>query len=77
MASEDRAQKYLFVADGTNNEVKIVLRETGEKLGYLGRSGRMAGDFHLLHNIAIDSKGNLFTSEVDNAKRIQKFIKVR
>ena len=77
VASEDRAQKYLFVADGTNNEVKIVLKETGEKVGYFGRSGRMAGDFHLLHNIAIDSKGNLFTSEVDNAKRIQKFIKVR
>jgi hypothetical protein len=75
--SVDKEQKYLFVADGTNNEVKIVLRSTGEKLGSFGRSGRMAGDFHLLHNIAIDSKGNLFTSEVDNAKRIQKFISVR
>jgi len=77
VGSEDKGQKYLFVADGTNNEVKIVLRETGEKVGSFGRSGRMAGDFHLLHNIAIDSKGNIFTSEVDNAKRIQKFIKIR
>lgn len=75
--SEDKDQKYLFVADGTNNEIKIVLRESGEKVGFIGRSGRMAGDFHLVHNIAIDTKGNLFTSEVDNAKRIQKFRKVR
>lgn len=77
VASEDKAQKYLYVADGTNNEVKIVIKATGEKVGSFGRSGRMAGEFHLLHNIAIDSRGNLFTSEVDNAKRIQKFIKIR
>jgi DNA-binding beta-propeller fold protein YncE len=72
--SPDQNQKYLFVADGTNNEVKIILRETGEKVGSFGRSGRMAGDFHWVHNIAIDSYGNIFTSEVDNAKRVQKFV---
>lgn len=75
--STDKNQKYLFVADGTNNEVKIILRETGEKVGAFGRSGRMAGDFHWVHNIAIDSYGNIYTTEVDNGKRIQKFLPVR
>jgi len=75
--SEDKEQKYLFIPDGMNNEVKIVLRETGEKIGSYGRSGRMAGDFHMVHSIAIDSFGNLYTTEVNNGKRIQKFIRTQ
>jgi hypothetical protein len=42
-------------------------------LGASDRSGRQAGQFHWVHNIAIDSAGNIFTTEVDNAKRVQKF----
>ena len=75
--SEDPAQKYILVADGTNNEVRILIRETGERIGVFGRSGRMAGDFHWIHNIAIDSQGNVYTAEVDNAKRAQKFRRVQ
>lgn len=77
IASEDAAQKYLLIADGSNNEVRIVVRETGEILGTFGRSGRHAGDFHWVHNIAMDTDGNVYTAEVDNAKRAQKFRKVR
>ena len=77
IASEDAAQKYLLMADGSNNEVRIVVRETGEVLGSFGRSGRHAGDFHWVHNIAMDTDGNVYTAEVDNAKRAQKFRKVR
>ena len=70
---EDSLSRYFYVADGSNNEIKIVDQTTGQTLGTIGRSGRNAGDFHVLHNIAIDSQGNLYTSEVDNAKRVQKF----
>lgn len=77
VASEDPSQTYLMIADGTNNEVRIVRRETGEVVGTLGRSGRQAGDFHWVHNIAIDAQGNLYTAEVDTGKRAQKFTKVR
>ena len=73
VASVDAEQKYLLVADGENNRVNIVLRESGERLGSFGRSGRNAGDFHWVHNIAVDSKGNVYTTEVDNAKRAQRF----
>jgi hypothetical protein len=29
--------------------------------------------FHWVHAMAVDAKGNVYTAEVDNAKRIQKF----
>jgi DNA-binding beta-propeller fold protein YncE len=75
--SEDPEQKYLFVADGTNNEIHILLRGTGQELGSFGRQGRYAGEFHWVHAIAVDSRGNLFSGEVDTGKRIQKFTRQR
>jgi sugar lactone lactonase YvrE len=75
--SNDAEQKYLFVADGTNNEIHIVLRENGEKLASFGRAGRMAGQFHWVHAIAIDSNGNLYTGDVDTGKRVQKFTRLQ
>jgi hypothetical protein len=60
-------------ADGENNEVRVVRREDGAVVGTFGRSGRNAGFFHWVHNIAVDSQGNVFTTEVDNGKRVQKF----
>jgi sugar lactone lactonase YvrE len=70
----DAHQTILFNADGENNEVRLLKRTDGTVLGAFGRSGRQAGQFHWVHNLAIDSKGNLFTTEVDNAKRVQKFV---
>lgn len=75
--SEDPEQKYLYVADGTNNEIHILLRKSGKKLGSFGRQGRYAGEFHWVHAIAIDSRGNLFSGEVDTGKRVQKFTRQR
>ena len=31
--------------------------------------GRNAGEFHWVHNLAVDSKGNIYTTEVDTGKR--------
>ena len=72
--SRDPEQRYLFVADGRNNQVLVVRRETGEVAATFGRPGRSAGDFHWVHDIAIDSKGNLYTGEVDTGKRVQRFL---
>ena len=60
------------VADGSNNVVWLV-SGTGEIRGRFGRNGRMAGEFHWVHNIATDSRGNVYTSEVDTGKRVQRF----
>ena len=70
----DASQKYILIADGTNNEVTVLVRETGQKMGSFGRSGRNAGDFHWVHNIAVDSEGSVYTTEVDTGKRAQRFI---
>ena len=75
--TEDAAQRYLLIADGTNNEVRIVERATGAKIGSFGRPGRQAGDFHWVHNIAIDTQGSVYTSEVDTGKRAQRFVRVQ
>jgi DNA-binding beta-propeller fold protein YncE len=72
--SRDPQQKYLFVADGENNRIAIVRRSDGVEVGSFGHSGRNAGQFHWVHQISIDSKGNLYTGEVDTGKRLQKFI---
>jgi hypothetical protein len=69
----DKAQTYFVTADGENNEVRVVRREDGAVVGAFGWSGRNAGFFHWVHNIAVDSQGNVFTTEVDNGKRVQKF----
>lgn len=71
--SPDKQQKFLYNADGSNNYVWTLLRKTGQILDRFGRNGRMAGQFHWVHNMSADSKGNLYTAEVDTAKRVQKF----
>lgn len=73
--SEDSEQKWLYVADGTNNRIWIVDRQSLEVSGSLGRGGKQAGQFGWLHNLAVDSNGNLYTGEVAQEKRAQKFVK--
>jgi hypothetical protein len=74
--SPDKDQRYLVCADGENNLVRVIERKSGNVASTFGRSGRNAGQFHWVHQIAVDSKGNIYTGEVDTAKRIQKFVAV-
>lgn len=69
----DPKQTWLLTADGENNEIRVINREDGKVVGTLGRSGRNAGQFHWIHAMAVDTKGNVYTAEVDTGKRIQKF----
>jgi DNA-binding beta-propeller fold protein YncE len=71
--SNDPQQKYFYLADGTNDQVLTVERDSGKAIAGFGRPGRLAGEFLVLHNIGIDSKGNLYTAEVATGKRVQKF----
>jgi DNA-binding beta-propeller fold protein YncE len=72
--STDAAQTYLTVIDGTNQQVWMLRRETLEVLGAWGQAGRWAGQFYGAHNLAADSKGNLFITETYEGKRVQKFV---
>jgi DNA-binding beta-propeller fold protein YncE len=73
--SPDATQSCLYVADISNQVIYILNRDNLEELARLGHKGRMAGEFHWLHQISTDSKGNIYTGEVDTAKRIQKFLR--
>jgi DNA-binding beta-propeller fold protein YncE len=75
LLSRDPQQKWLFLADGRNNRIVTLLRETGEVQASFGRPGRYAGEFHWVHDMAIDSQGNLYAGEVDTGKRVQKFVR--
>jgi DNA-binding beta-propeller fold protein YncE len=74
--SRDPAQRWLFLADGRNNEIVTLRRDSGEVQAALGRPGRYAGEFHWVHDLAIDSQGSLYTGEVDNGKRAQRFVRL-
>jgi len=71
--SPDLQQTYLYVADGMNAKIWVLQRKSMEVIGSFGYGGRNAGQFGWVHNIAADSKGNLYTAEVTPGKRIQKF----
>jgi DNA-binding beta-propeller fold protein YncE len=72
--SRDPEQKFLFVADGRNEKVYIVLRKTMEVLTSFGDGGRQPGQFFGVHSIATDSRGNVYTTESYEGKRLQKFV---
>jgi DNA-binding beta-propeller fold protein YncE len=69
----DPKQTWLLNADGENDEIRVIKREDGAVVGSFGRNGRNAGQFHAVHAMAVDAKGNVYTGEVDTGKRIQKF----
>ena len=72
--SKDAQQKYIFMADGVNEKVKIVDRQTLQELTTFGDGRRQPGEFYGVHSIAIDSKGNLYTTETYEGKRLQRFL---
>ena len=72
--SKDPQQRFIFLADGQNEKIRIILRETMEEISNFGDGGRQPGQFYGVHSIATDSKGNLYTTETYEGKRVQKFI---
>lgn len=73
--SSDRAQTFVYVADDPNGAVHILTRADGKPVGSFGRRGSFVGEWRSLHNLASDSKGNVYTTEAGNGRRIQKFVR--
>jgi len=71
--SHDPEEKYLFVLDGTDDMVWIFDRKAGKEVGSFGGNGRYAGNLHWPDSLVMDSMGNIYTGEVEDGKRIQKF----
>jgi DNA-binding beta-propeller fold protein YncE len=72
--SKDPQQKYIFLADGENDRIHILLRDTLEVLTTFGEGGRQPGEFYGPHSVATDSKGNLYVTETYRGQRVQKFV---
>jgi DNA-binding beta-propeller fold protein YncE len=72
--STDPKQAFLFINDGTNQLIYVVDRETLEVVSTFGGAGHWAGQFYGAHNLAVNSKGDLFIGETYEGKRVQKFI---
>jgi len=72
--SRDPQQKYLYLADGENDRVHILDRDSLEVLTSFGEGGRQPGEFYGVHSIATDSKGNIYTTETYRGQRVQKFV---
>jgi len=71
--SRDPQQKYMYLADGEDDKVLVILRDTLEHLTSFGEGGRQPGEFYGVHSIATDSKGNIYTTETYRGQRVQKF----
>ena len=71
--SKDPAQKYMYVADGRNQKIHIYDRLSLTELTSFGSGGHYPGEWYSLHSIAVDSKGNIYTTETYQGRRVQKF----
>ena len=72
--SRDAEQRFLYVADGANQRVHVMDRQTLEHLTSFGDGGRQPGQFYGAHSIATDSMGNVYTTETYRGQRVQRFL---
>ncbi|HEY9183443.1 MAG TPA: beta-propeller fold lactonase family protein, partial [Gammaproteobacteria bacterium] len=75
--SPDSNQQFLYVVDSGPMRVVIFDREAMTQIGVVGSRGKNAGEFDIVHHMAVDSKGNLYTAEIVNNRRAQKFVLAR
>jgi hypothetical protein len=74
MFSPDKQQRLLYISDLTNNHIWFLNRADGKILGRMGSMGENGGQFFGLHMIAVDSKGIIYTGEVFQGERVQRFL---
>ncbi len=74
--SPDPNQQFLYVVDSGPMRVVIFDRQTMAQIGVVGSRGANPGQFDIVHHMAVDSKGNLYTAEIVNQRRAQKFVPV-
>jgi len=72
--SRDPQQRFIYLADGKNERVYVMDRNSLEILTAFGDGGRQPGQFFAVHSIATDSEGNIYTTETYEGKRVQKFV---
>jgi sugar lactone lactonase YvrE len=83
--SPDSEQRFMYVAENGSDYVIVFERKTLEILAQVGKKSAVLGnrnavtvakpgEFQGVHYLAVDSKGNLYTGEVDSGNRVQRFV---
>jgi DNA-binding beta-propeller fold protein YncE len=72
--SADAGQRFLYVASRSPARIWVLDRKSLRPLDSFGRPGVAPGEFYVIHHMTSDSKGNLYVSEVQDGKRVQKFV---
>ncbi|HEY6506452.1 MAG TPA: hypothetical protein VIY56_00480 [Vicinamibacterales bacterium] len=72
--SRDPQQTYIYAANGVDQKINILLRSSLEVLTSFGDGGRGPGQFYGVHNLATDSRGNLYATETYTGARVQRFL---
>src|SRR5262245_60899916 len=72
--SPDKEQRFLYVVDSGPMRVVIFERATMAQIGVIGMRGKGVGEFDIVHHMAADSKGNLYTAEIVNNRRAQRLV---
>lgn len=75
--SPDQRQQFLYVVDSGLMRIVIFDRQTMAQIGAVGTRGKGAGEFDIVHHMAADSKGNLYTAEIVTNRRAQRFTLVK
>ena len=72
--SADPQQRFLYVIDGANHRIWIVLRESLQVVARFGQQGISGGAMNVPHAVGVDSKGNIYIGENFDARRVQRFL---
>jgi hypothetical protein len=72
--SHDPEQRFLYVASRSPARIWVLDRRTLEPLDSFGRPGIGPGEFYVLHHMNVDARGNLYVTEVQDGKRLQRFV---
>jgi hypothetical protein len=72
--SPDPKQQFLYVVDSGPMRVVVFDRATMTQIGAFGNRSAQPGDFDIVHHMAADSKGNLYTAEIVTNRRAQRFV---
>jgi DNA-binding beta-propeller fold protein YncE len=72
--SSDPQQRFLYIAQFGPSRVAVLDRQTLAVLYQFGTRSDAPGNFRGPHELAVDSKGNLYVAEVEPGNRVQKFV---
>ena len=72
--SPDAKQQFLYVVDSGPMRVVDLRPGNADPGGSVGSRGPKPGEFDIVHHMATDSKGNLYTAEIVTNRRAQRLL---